>query len=202
MTFLILLFYNLQLGTKKTIPYSYLEQHPSFWHHQNFWIGAHFFVNDNIWKWTDKSDFDFNEWKKDEPSKNESELKCAEMSMEYGYWIAQDCSKMNTLVCEVPSEASTLPPTTPAQTTKAPCSPVILSTSSSRPTSTNPSMGNCSNGWTFFEKTNSCYRYFSDTPRNWIESESHCNTFGAHLTSVHSDEENEFLYSNNYFLNK
>ena len=38
-------------------------------------------------------------------------------------------------------------------------------------------------------------RYFiSSGKKNWMDAEKHCVEIGGHLTSIHSKEENEFLY--------
>ena len=51
----------------------------------------------------------------------------------------------------------------------------------------------CEPGWESFDM--SCYRIPSEGPqyRNWTSAENYCIERGAHLASIHSDEENDFL---------
>uniref|UniRef100_A0AC34FYG5 C-type lectin domain-containing protein n=1 Tax=Panagrolaimus sp. ES5 TaxID=591445 RepID=A0AC34FYG5_9BILA len=67
-------------------------------------------------------------------------------------------------------------------------------TSASFPSTNSPSSTkNCSNGWNYFEKTDSCYFLLFNEARTWNESENQCNSYGAHLTSIHSEEESIFV---------
>ncbi|XP_071488572.1 echinoidin-like [Diadema antillarum] len=60
----------------------------------------------------------------------------------------------------------------------------------------------CPTFWTGYG--NYCYRYFNDV-KNWLEAEFYCRSFGsggcmgqtgqAHLLSIHSQDENDFVYS-------
>ncbi|NP_999805.1 C-type lectin domain protein precursor [Strongylocentrotus purpuratus] len=60
----------------------------------------------------------------------------------------------------------------------------------------------CPTFWTGYG--NYCYRYFNDV-KTWLEAEFYCRTFGAggcmgqtgqaHLVSIHSQDENDFLFS-------
>ena len=51
----------------------------------------------------------------------------------------------------------------------------------------------CDSGWTLFEKD--CYKFFLDT-KDWNSAETVCLENSAHLASVHSDKEVEFLNNN------
>lgn len=48
----------------------------------------------------------------------------------------------------------------------------------------------CDDGWQKFE--NSCYKMFIGK-KNWMDAESECVKNGAHLTSIHSANENAFV---------
>ena len=48
----------------------------------------------------------------------------------------------------------------------------------------------CEDGWESFE--NSCYKLNHET-KDWITAESECASRGAHLASIHSDEEMTFI---------
>lgn len=51
----------------------------------------------------------------------------------------------------------------------------------------------CDQGWTTFGK--SCY-WFSEDSKDWNNAEFDCVSRGAHLASIHSDEEGAFLKRN------
>ncbi|XP_069460904.1 struthiocalcin-1-like [Ambystoma mexicanum] len=60
--------------------------------------------------------------------------------------------------------------------------------------------GCCENDW--FQYRDSCYKPFQ-TLVKWKEAEEKCRKIGAVLTSIHSEEENDFIYAlmgrlNNY----
>ncbi|CAJ0601322.1 unnamed protein product [Cylicocyclus nassatus] len=51
--------------------------------------------------------------------------------------------------------------------------------------------GHCENGWAYFGETDACYKVF-----HWgafYRAESRCRDVGAHLTSIHSEDENHFV---------
>lgn len=130
--------------------------------------------NPNIWEWTDESKLDFLDWKKGEPQ-NISGSNCMSLSTTDGYWSAQNCYNPKPFVCAVAATPTTATP--------------MLSTISS--------IKNCSNGWTYFEPTDSCYVAFSPNnfpDRDWQWAENFCLTFGAHSPSIHSAEEQSFLH--------
>ncbi|KAL9974658.1 hypothetical protein ACROYT_G011721 [Oculina patagonica] len=51
---------------------------------------------------------------------------------------------------------------------------------------------NISDGWTQFN--NHCYKYFSDAT-SWSTAKSHCESLGAILVTIHSEEENSFVHT-------
>ncbi|XP_022794091.1 brevican core protein-like isoform X2 [Stylophora pistillata] len=51
----------------------------------------------------------------------------------------------------------------------------------------------CHANWTLFN--NHCYKYFQDHLRGYSEAKAQCKTFGAFLVTVHSKEENDYLWS-------
>ena len=53
-------------------------------------------------------------------------------------------------------------------------------------------IGRCKNGWSIYG--NACYKV-SDETTYWYDAERTCNEFGAHLTSIHSKEEADFILS-------
>uniref|UniRef100_A0AC34RPB3 C-type lectin domain-containing protein n=1 Tax=Panagrolaimus sp. JU765 TaxID=591449 RepID=A0AC34RPB3_9BILA len=49
----------------------------------------------------------------------------------------------------------------------------------------------CDDGWTHFKETNSCYKVFYN--KNWDAAELVCRAENAHLTSIHDENENNFV---------
>ncbi|CAJ0589141.1 unnamed protein product [Cylicocyclus nassatus] len=49
----------------------------------------------------------------------------------------------------------------------------------------------CESGWTYFNKTDACYKTFLDA--NAYDAEHICNVVEGHLTSIHSSAENMFV---------
>ncbi|KAK5969033.1 C-type lectin-1 [Trichostrongylus colubriformis] len=50
----------------------------------------------------------------------------------------------------------------------------------------------CPSGWTYFDKTDSCYKNFL-WAKSFHHAEEMCREFGGHLASIHSAEENTFM---------
>ncbi|PIO64625.1 lectin C-type domain protein [Teladorsagia circumcincta] len=53
--------------------------------------------------------------------------------------------------------------------------------------------GHCPSEWTYYSKTDACYKAFLDSA--FDQAETVCQSTGGHLTSIHSDEENLFVSS-------
>eukprot|EP00091_Calanus_sinicus_P011737 TRINITY_DN264_c0_g1_i2.p1 TRINITY_DN264_c0_g1~~TRINITY_DN264_c0_g1_i2.p1 ORF type:complete len:170 (-),score=40.67 TRINITY_DN264_c0_g1_i2:136-645(-) len=51
----------------------------------------------------------------------------------------------------------------------------------------------CDSGWSRFGSH--CYKYFDEAGLAWTAAKERCEKEGAHLTSIHSEEENKFLAS-------
>ena len=49
----------------------------------------------------------------------------------------------------------------------------------------------CPSGWTKFQ--GGCYQFFGSTTETWVVANAFCLAAGARLTSVHSEEEEDFL---------
>uniref|UniRef100_A0A914Y4L4 C-type lectin domain-containing protein n=1 Tax=Panagrolaimus superbus TaxID=310955 RepID=A0A914Y4L4_9BILA len=103
---------------------------------------------------------------------NISGSNCAALSISDGYWTAEDCFKSKPFSCST----STTP--------------------------TYPLTANCSQGWTYFAPTHSCYGVNAGGPLNsWTVSENYCEKNVSHLPSIHSFAEYQFILSKfKYFL--
>ncbi|XP_069073193.1 rheacalcin-1-like [Pleurodeles waltl] len=51
--------------------------------------------------------------------------------------------------------------------------------------------GCCDNGW--FQYRDACYKPFTNQV-TWKDGEENCKKVGAHLASIHSEDENHFIY--------
>ncbi len=51
--------------------------------------------------------------------------------------------------------------------------------------------GSCPVGWELFD--GHCYQLVANTA-TWTEAEEDCNTKGGHLASIHSEDENTFIF--------
>src|SRR5690348_6096744 len=51
----------------------------------------------------------------------------------------------------------------------------------------------CDFGWCFFNETHACYRAF-ETLQYWETANDLCKEEGGHLTSVHNQSENDFIF--------
>ncbi|XP_078509374.1 echinoidin-like [Lissotriton helveticus] len=52
--------------------------------------------------------------------------------------------------------------------------------------------GDCAAGWVQYK--NACYRRF-DSRVSWLAAEAACLAINSHLASIHSNEENDFVYT-------
>uniref|UniRef100_A0A914QU08 C-type lectin domain-containing protein n=1 Tax=Panagrolaimus davidi TaxID=227884 RepID=A0A914QU08_9BILA len=54
----------------------------------------------------------------------------------------------------------------------------------------------CLDNWSFYDATGYCYKVFHNA--TWENAENFCYSYGAHLTSIHSLEEDLFIASNGF----
>jgi hypothetical protein len=152
------------------------EYAPDYFTENDYWIGSDKFISQGTWTWTDGTNFDYNDWQNGKPQ-NQSGYDCIAITVKDGYWNAQECFQPKPFVCDVSKMPTTSTTTTLKPTTTA--TPTI-------------SYVVCPSGWTRFK--NSCYLLNSILTTNWTQSESYCNSFGAHSASIHDDEERDFIY--------
>ncbi|KAK0409353.1 hypothetical protein QR680_004488 [Steinernema hermaphroditum] len=175
----------------------------------DFWLGGT--LLSSSWKWMDGSALTFSNWADGQPSGSGN---CLYVNSTSGLWFAGNCGEKSSYVCESdvvvtpaptcppPSETSTTTTTTstetsPSSSTKSsPASEPSLSpststssTSAATPTSTLPTPVH---GWNPFG--NHMY-YLNSEQKNWNDARSWCSSQGAELVSIHSKQENDFLFS-------
>uniref|UniRef100_A0A914Q840 C-type lectin domain-containing protein n=1 Tax=Panagrolaimus davidi TaxID=227884 RepID=A0A914Q840_9BILA len=139
----------------------------------DFWFGANDFISPPNWSWMDGTPFNYKYWDKGQPQ-NVSGNDCGAVLMQGGKWRAVDCFMQKPYVCTVASLdalTTTTVVTTPKRTTSKPKS--------------------CPDSWTFYETTGFCYKVFDSA--TWLDAEERCKVDGAHLASIHTEEENLFL---------
>ncbi|VDO98411.1 unnamed protein product [Heligmosomoides polygyrus] len=102
---------------------------------------------------------------------------CSIQNSKDATWTSVSCNNPYPYVCAIP--AVTVGPTCPPCPTPAGC-----------PTFP-PIVGHCDSGWAYFDKTDSCYRYFLWA--TFDNAEMVCMSNGGHIASIHSDEENVFV---------
>uniref|UniRef100_A0AC35EZY9 C-type lectin domain-containing protein n=1 Tax=Panagrolaimus sp. PS1159 TaxID=55785 RepID=A0AC35EZY9_9BILA len=129
----------------------------------DFWFGLNAVENFGIWTWTDGTSFDFNDWDNGQP-KNTSDTNCGAVNLESGKWNADNCNKEKPFVCMVNKNAP------PATTTIKPIK--------------------CLDTWTYYPTTGYCYKAFDNA--TFLDAEDRCKISGAHLASIHNQNENLF----------
>ncbi len=111
------------------------------------------------------------------------------------WWQDSSCltttvqSKTTAPICQheriAPTTSPTLPPTTTAPTT------TTTTTTTPTTTTTTPL---CDQGWDEFQ--GHCYLFSgSEFPTYWLSAEFSCGLDGAHLASIHSKDELDFVLS-------
>jgi hypothetical protein len=129
--------------------------------------------------WTDGTPFDYNDFTF--PS---NQTGCGTMSLATGYWNIENCFYKRFYVCQVPENIVVSTP--PATTTTSKATAIQATSTSS--ISTSPCS---SDDWVYFNETNSCYYWTSAF--DWASAEAFCVGENAHLASVHSSSELNFL---------
>ncbi|XP_022332922.2 macrophage mannose receptor 1-like isoform X2 [Crassostrea virginica] len=141
----------------------------------NFWIGLTQSYDTGITEfWNSGQDVRFTYWGSDHTGSIEEDGFCVSMSANHpvGLWSTLNCSTLNSFICEFPREGFTTPSTT-------------------QPTTTLPKP--CETGWK--EHQGNCYKAMLP-PESWMRARDTCRTMGAELASIHTYEENQFIFAN------
>uniref|UniRef100_A0A914PG95 C-type lectin domain-containing protein n=1 Tax=Panagrolaimus davidi TaxID=227884 RepID=A0A914PG95_9BILA len=134
----------------------------------DFWFGANDLSAQGKWAWIDGTPFRFKDWDNGQPQ-NSLDNGCGAVIMQGAKWISDNCFKQKPFVCTVPALAEAKTTTSPPQT-------------------------ECSDGWTYFNYTNSCYKVIVKN-LTWSDAEMECVKEGSHLISIHSWR--EIVYATN-----
>uniref|UniRef100_A0A914W5W1 C-type lectin domain-containing protein n=1 Tax=Plectus sambesii TaxID=2011161 RepID=A0A914W5W1_9BILA len=179
----------------------------------SIWIGAYQVDHTGYFNWTDGKTFSYTNWNPGEPDLSRP---CVSMQGTANpRWITELNNTLNCFVCKY--DNSSLPITSTSTTTSTTTTTTTTTTTSTTTTTPPPttktttakhttmkttpittattsSSGTCPADWSYFQKTNSCYRVFRMSVL-WYEADEYCygQQAGRHLTSIHSAEENNFL---------
>uniref|UniRef100_A0A1I8AIP5 C-type lectin domain-containing protein n=1 Tax=Steinernema glaseri TaxID=37863 RepID=A0A1I8AIP5_9BILA len=145
-----------------------------------FWLGASVSASSGTWKWLDGSPFSFSNW----ADSHAGPGNCLFVDSASGLWHTGNCTERASYVCEGDVPKPTPPPTTAPPPTCPSCSECPDPVTTTCPPSPEPSwkqLGNnlyCSN----------------PTAMSWGDARKWCASHGADLVSIHSEQENLFVY--------
>jgi hypothetical protein len=160
-----------------------------------FWIGYNRIDKEGEWKWDQGSEASYVNWWPRQPIG--SARNC---SISWGYfidpvmWLDVPCEMSNKYICEAaPSPANqglyTIFGGAGGEYTGG-CASVPAAVGSKYEGGSQENM--CQIGYTPYE--DACYKFYS-SPMTWYEARSMCQSEGAWLPDVQSEEENQFLHS-------
>uniref|UniRef100_A0A914D563 C-type lectin domain-containing protein n=1 Tax=Acrobeloides nanus TaxID=290746 RepID=A0A914D563_9BILA len=142
-----------------------------FYNVNEAWLGGNTILTPGNWTWSDNTTFKYTNWAKGQAANNQNT--CMTMNYDVGNWYSKDCNTVELpFVCKI-NISSSLSTATPVYT----C-----------PTQTGSP---CQNEYIYYNQTGNCYKIYSNMSFN--NGEARCQQDGAHLASVHSDFENEFI---------
>ncbi|CAJ0935035.1 unnamed protein product, partial [Mesorhabditis belari] len=131
-------------------------------------IGVEKLIN-GTWTYADGTPLSYQNWADGEPKLKNNTSQCVLMDGGSGKWMTTDCSTGQPFICTVGNEK--------------------------------PPQQKCADGWVYNNRTNFCYFLqgfsYSDSLHwdmyNVTIAEANCKKMDAHLVSIHSEEENNFV---------
>uniref|UniRef100_A0A914C2M3 C-type lectin domain-containing protein n=1 Tax=Acrobeloides nanus TaxID=290746 RepID=A0A914C2M3_9BILA len=185
----------------------------------NAWLG--FYRNNSVWAWTDGTSVNFTSWRCDVNPPGQDNHNCANILNThaqvccgfeceggscdlYGYWINNNCNNQGSesvaaAICQ-PTSNDTMSLTIGANGkwySRSYDMSLPYMCEVTLPNPQNTTVNHCSQGYTYFsgDTTNSCYKLIFQPLITFNQSEALCQQDGAHLASIHDEEENTFLQS-------
>uniref|UniRef100_A0A2C9KE90 Macrophage mannose receptor 1-like n=1 Tax=Biomphalaria glabrata TaxID=6526 RepID=A0A2C9KE90_BIOGL len=139
-----------------------------------FWIGASDRLKEAGWQWIDGSPLAYLNWDRGEPN-NLNDEDCAGIKSNNYRWNDFPCNIRNSFICKKRADS------------------VAMSTVKTTPRSV-PSgqYFGCPPGWLTYNYK--CYLIRTDSVK-WLEAEAACKKESSELASVHSKQENDFIWS-------
>ncbi|XP_017310429.1 C-type mannose receptor 2 isoform X1 [Ictalurus punctatus] len=134
------------------------------------WMGLNDLDLNGGWQWSDSAPLKYLNWETDQPN-HEDDQNCGVIRTESsGRWQNKECSMALPYICKKRPNATLDPFTTDSWT--------------------DDGRYQCDIGWQNFQA--GCYRLSSDK-QNWIHAEKNCQKMDAHLVSIHTLPELEFI---------
>ncbi|CAJ0950139.1 unnamed protein product, partial [Mesorhabditis belari] len=152
------------------------------------WLGAKIGLGANgAIGWADETPFDYQRLQQSSGAGN-----CSILDSNDLMWRMNDCSRQFKYLCYSPT---IIPSTTDFSYTQQDTSPNYQPTNTPvnlqcLPPASQP-LYKCQQGWQYSLQTG--YQYLVATDMFFDDAESYCSQQGAHLVSIHSDEENDFV---------
>ncbi|XP_022088561.1 lymphocyte antigen 75-like [Acanthaster planci] len=137
---------------------------------RRFWIGLNDQRNEGGYRWSDGTPVQYTNWAPGEPNDYGGQEECVETDLKGGKWNDLFCWYKRNYLCSIPKG-------TPVVTTPAP---------------TPPPGGDCYGDNNWFHLAPYCY-YFTSHWDDWHSANHYCHEMDAHLVSIHSDDERDFI---------
>uniref|UniRef100_H2XKA0 C-type lectin domain-containing protein n=1 Tax=Ciona intestinalis TaxID=7719 RepID=H2XKA0_CIOIN len=150
---------------------------------ENFLIGLAAYLDSSgglTYKWASGEPVTFTAWDKDEPGREDGMVGCITLDKDTGFWSQSrpvGCGSPGYRICEIPRTGYTTPMV---------------------PTPPSPN-GNCPDGWYGWSNATFCYQIYinemTDPTQqlNWETAKLHCESQGANLASIHSEQEETII---------
>ncbi|XP_072020262.1 macrophage mannose receptor 1-like [Amphiura filiformis] len=174
-----------------------------------FWIGLHDSSVEGGFEWTDGSPVDHTSWEEGEPNDYDSGEDCVEMFFSTRGWNDMACDYYRSWVCKIPKENG-------YESGKG-CVEMFFSTRGWNDMAcdyyrswvckipkgvvpiTTPAPSaypSCPSDPDWVLRGDYCYYFssISDDRRGWTDANGYCMDYGGYLVSIHSDDENAFIY--------